>query len=208
MDIDKKDKILTITIAGIVTLAMGIGLALAIMNNGDGFEEGKSYALAYTYLSDIKGVGAGRTFDFADRNLPRVSIVVPLEDARGPLVFENPNLKPGTVMKKRIKVAKRVIEGIEYPAYEYVIWGFNFNLKTKQEFIPMVTPKTTADGHHSAEQRAMVVFFYSPNSSSVFFLVCSAIFCTVSPFILEIFSAINFKYKDSFLLPRYGTGAR
>src|SRR3989338_8516815 len=123
---NKKDAILVITLVAIAAI---LGTVLAIMTSGDGFEEGKSYTLAYTYLSDIKGVGAGRTFDFADRNLPRTSIVVPLKDARGPLVFENPNLRGGTVIKKRIKVSKRVIEGVEYPAYEYIIWEFNFTHK-------------------------------------------------------------------------------
>ena len=111
---------------------------------GDGFEEGKEYALAYTYLSYIKMPDEttiqGRTFDFADRNLPRTSVVVPLRDSNGLLVLENRS-KPGTVTKFRRKVPKRIIDGVTYPAYEYIFWGFSFNLKSEQEFIPLVIPK-------------------------------------------------------------------
>ena len=143
-----------IQMVGCVVAAILIfgGIAVTILGfiDNEGIEDGKSYDLAYTYLSDLKipGVGSlgkgtipGRTFDFADRNLPRNSIVVPLRDERGPLVFENASLKPGTVRKQRIKIAKREIEGIKYPAYEYVIWEFNLNHKTEQKHIPVVTPK-------------------------------------------------------------------
>ena len=38
--------------------------------------------------------------------------------------------------KYRLKVPKRIIDGITYPAYECVVWGFSFNLKSEQEFNP------------------------------------------------------------------------
>ncbi|MBI2057557.1 MAG: hypothetical protein HYT63_01040 [Candidatus Yanofskybacteria bacterium] len=137
-------QITEICIATILIVGSGIVIALSYINS-DGFEEGKNYALAYTYLSDIRvpgrGVVAGRTFDFADRNLPRNSIVVPLSDERGRLCWEDPLLAPGTVRKSRFYVQEQRVEGITYPGYWVVVWRFNFNTKSEQKHIPTVIPK-------------------------------------------------------------------
>lgn len=131
-----------------VTLgAVGLGLLLFAAwlafrsDESSRIEDGKEYALAYSYLVDFDTGGRGRVFDFSDRNLPRTSIVVPLADERGPLTRTNSALPPSTARKVREKVTARVIEGVEYPGYEYVMWEYNFTHATNQTHIPTVTPK-------------------------------------------------------------------
>lgn len=123
-----------------------LGLAWYFWPTGDGIENGKEYALAYSYkaiLKTSKGrlVGDGRVFDFADRNVPRTSIPVPLYDERGLLVRENSFLKPSTARKMRMRVMAKVVEGVEYPGYEYVVWEYNFSHVTNQTHIPVVIVK-------------------------------------------------------------------
>ena len=112
------------------------------MSGNDGIEVGRTYALAMSYKSTMKGSGApSRVFDFADRNLPRTSIAVPLSDARGmPLVRENRNLPPSTVRKVRGSVPTMWVEGVRYPGYSYVEWQYHFGTEAVQSVIPTITP--------------------------------------------------------------------
>lgn len=81
-------------------------------------------------------------FDFADRNLPRVSIAVPAKDERGiELVKLNPNLPKSTVRKNLVRVPKRELEGVVYPAYKYVLWEYNLATVEIQGIDPPVIPK-------------------------------------------------------------------
>lgn len=130
---------------GMVTLAF-LGFSLVVLGlfgrgRGDGIEAGRAYALAYTYKVTIKGGGPGRVFDFADRSLPRTSIVVPLYDDRGmPLVRENQSLPPSTVRKVIASVPTRKMEGVTYPGYTYVLWEYNLGVKEPQSVVPTITP--------------------------------------------------------------------
>ena len=108
----------------------------------DGIEAGKTYALAYTYKVTIKGEGPGRVFDFADRSLPRTSVVVPLRDRRGmSLVEENSAMPPSTVRKVVVSVPTRVVEGVTYPGNTYVVWQYHLSVKSEQSVVPTVTPR-------------------------------------------------------------------
>ncbi|MBI2062598.1 MAG: hypothetical protein HYT64_02830 [Candidatus Yanofskybacteria bacterium] len=109
--------------------------------SGDGIEAGKTYALAYTYKATLKGGGPARVFDFADRNLPRTSVIVPLNDDRGmPLVEEISSMPPSTVRKVVASVSTRVIEGVTYPGYTYVVWQYHLSVVGPQSVVPEVIP--------------------------------------------------------------------
>ena len=132
-----------------ISIGIGVGMLIAIVatlgalifGGGDGIEAGKTYALAYTYKATIKGEGPARVFDFADRSLPRTSVVVPLRDRRGmPLVEENSSMSPSTVRKIEARVPTRVVEGVRYPGYTYVVWQYNLSVKSEQSVVPTVTP--------------------------------------------------------------------
>lgn len=130
-------------------VAVGVVVILIIAaipfmrSDSDGIEDGKTYALAMTYKTTIKnGNVEGRVFDFADRNLPRTSILVPIRDERGvELVKEVDSMAPSTVRKVRIRVPRTVIEGVTYPAYEYVQWQFRYATREVQQHVPTVTPR-------------------------------------------------------------------
>lgn len=115
--------------------------------NGGAIEEGKSYALAYSYKvyvkesAEAKTVEEGRIFDFADRNIPRSGIPVPISDGRNFLVRENLGLSPSTARKIRERVRARVWEGVKYPGYEFVVWEYNFAHTTNQTHVPTVVLK-------------------------------------------------------------------
>lgn len=129
--------------AGLFVALVALISVITMHSDGDDIEEGKVYALAYTYKSDIKGSNLqGRVFDFADRNLPRPSILVPVRDERGiELVREYTNMAPSTVRKMRVRIREKVIEGVKYPAYEYVEWQFRFATREVQDHVPTVIPR-------------------------------------------------------------------
>ena len=110
----------------VIVFAFVLGGAYFMTADSDGIVEGKVYGLAYTYKTDIKGSTVeGRVFDFADRNLPRTSILVPVRDARGiPLAREVDTMAPSTIRKMRVRVSAVKVEGVLYPAYEYVEWQY------------------------------------------------------------------------------------
>lgn len=126
----------------VVLVVALIGAMTSYFFGGDGFVANRTYAIAYSYKATIKGGGpAARVFDFADRNLPRTSIVVPLRDDRGmPLVTENPNLPPSTVRKVVGIVPTREVEGVTYPGYSYVEWQYHLGVAEPQSVVPVVTP--------------------------------------------------------------------
>src|SRR3989344_8551272 len=129
----------------VAILVMGLGIRM-FSGPDDGIEEGKAYKLAATYKVQIeyapKNLVPGRVFDFADRNLPRTSIAVPMADDRGiALVMPNPKLPQSTVRKSRVQVPKRVVEDVVYPAYEYVLWEYNLSNVEIQSIDPPVVPK-------------------------------------------------------------------
>ncbi len=110
-------------------------------------EEGVSYALGYTYLVDLEdddgNFERARVFDFADRNLPERSIIVPLEDANGILLVKrNPELPVNSVQKVQIQIAERNIEGVVYPAYEFVRWEYNPGTTEAQSVVPKMKPRS------------------------------------------------------------------
>ena len=134
-----------------ISIGIGVGMLIAIVatlgalifggGGGDGIENNKVYALAFTYKATIKGGGPARVFDFADRSLPRTSVVVPLRDRRGmPLVEETSAMPPSTVRKVVASVPTRVVEGVTYPGYTYVVWQYNLRVKSEQSVVPTVTP--------------------------------------------------------------------
>ena len=132
---------LTVLMVSIV----GLGIWIS-SDDGDGIEEGKNYRLAATYKVRIEYAPGktipGRVFDFADRNLPRTSVAVPVEDARGiALVRQNSNLPKSTVRKSRIRVLKQVVDDVVYPAYEYVLWEYSTAIVEVQNIDPPVIPK-------------------------------------------------------------------
>ncbi|MDP3697221.1 MAG: hypothetical protein Q8R55_04305 [Candidatus Taylorbacteria bacterium] len=132
---------------------IGVGILLAFLAGLWVFypvasiEEGVPYSLGYTYLADLE-VGDGqleraRVFDFSDRNLPEKSIIVPLVDANGiPLVRRNADLPINTVQKVRIQVPGRTVEGVAYPAYEFVRWEFNPSTTETQSIVPVIKPQS------------------------------------------------------------------
>lgn len=128
--------------AAVVLIAVFVGYQFT-GSDSDGIEEGKVYALAATYKAAIKGSPLeGRVFDFADRNLPRVSILVPVRDERGvAIVKENPQLPPSTIRKVRVRVSRKELEGVVYPAYEYIEWQYHAAKVEIQSVTPVVTPK-------------------------------------------------------------------
>lgn len=133
-------------IVGLLAVVLGFLAVTAIVFNfgrsGDGIETGKTYALAYTYKVTIKGGGPGRVFDFADRSLPRTSIVAPVRDDRGmPLIEEISSMPPSSVRKIVASVPTRVVEGVTYPGYTYVVWQYNLGVKEPQSVIPEVKPR-------------------------------------------------------------------
>lgn len=135
-------------LAIIVTCLTGLIVGLTDFSRS-AIEEGVPYSLGYTYLVDLEyGDGEGisqraRVFDFADRNLPEKSIVVPLEDANGILLVKrNSELPVNSVQKVRIKIADRNIEGVVYPAYEFVRWEFNPGTTEAQSVVPKMKPRS------------------------------------------------------------------
>ena len=133
----------TITGIAVIVFAFVLGGAYFMTADNDGIEEGKVYALAYTYKANLKGSSIeGRVFDFADRNLPRTSILVPVRDARGiALVREVETMTPSTIRKMRIRVPAVKVEGVLYPAYEYVEWQYRLGTREPQSVVPTVIPK-------------------------------------------------------------------
>lgn len=130
-----------VSVGIIVSVFGGVAVFGFWGRRGDGIEVGKTYALAYTYKATIKGGGPGRVFDFVDRNLPRTSVVVPIRDDRGmPLVEETPSMPPSSVRKIVASVPTRVVEGVTYPGYTYVVWQYNLGVKEPQSVVPTVTP--------------------------------------------------------------------
>ena len=119
-----------------------VGFFIFFPKGGDGIEISKNYALAYTYKATLKGGTPARVFDFADRNLPRLSVVVPLADERGmTLVRENRNLPPSTVRKVVGRVPTSVVESVTYPGYDYVLWEYHMSVKAPQSVVPEITPR-------------------------------------------------------------------
>jgi hypothetical protein len=129
-------------VGALLLVALVVGYQF-IGSDSDGIEEGKTYALAATYKAAIKGSSLeGRVFDFADRNLPRVSILVPVKDERGvAIVRENSNLPPSSVRKVRVQVTRKELEGVVYPGYEYIEWQYHAATVEIQNVTPLVTPK-------------------------------------------------------------------
>lgn len=132
-------------IVGIVIFVFVLGVQM-FSGPDDGIENGKNYRLAATYKVRIEYTAGktipGRVFDFADRNLPRTSIAVPMEDTRGvPLVRINSKLPPSTVRKMFVQVPQQVVEGVVYPAYEYVLWEYSTASVEIQHIEPPVVPK-------------------------------------------------------------------
>jgi hypothetical protein len=130
-------------ICGVAILAI-LGTA-RLFSTTDGIETGKNYRLAASFGVDItqgKDKIPGRQFDFADRNLPQTSIVVPETDERGVkiAVFDT-NLPPSTVKKVMVNVPERQIEGVKYPAYSYPQWRYNMGTVEIQSVRPTVVPK-------------------------------------------------------------------
>ncbi len=129
-------------IATIFVVAVVSIIAFANFGRGDGIETNKVYALAFTYKATIKGGGDARVFDFADRSLPRTSVVVPVRDDRGmPLIEEVDSLPPSTVRKVVATVPTRVVEDVTYPGYTYVVWQYHLSVKSEQSVVPTVTPR-------------------------------------------------------------------
>lgn len=131
-----------IGVAVVVVVLLGVQI---FSGPDDGIEDGKNYRLAATYKVQIEYAPnrkvPGRVFDFADRNLPRTSIAVPTADDRGiPLISVNPNLPKSMVRKTRVQVPSREIEGVIYPAYEYVLWEYNTASVEIQHIEPPVVP--------------------------------------------------------------------
>ncbi len=125
----------------IVFIAIAVVVPWFIVGRGDGIEAGKVYGLAYSYKATLKGGMPARVFDFADRSLPRTSIVVPLVDDRDmPLVRENLNLPASTVRKVIGSVPTRRVEGVTYPGYTYVEWQYHLTVVGPQSVVPTVTP--------------------------------------------------------------------
>lgn len=124
---------------------LGAVLALIIWwPSNDKVEVGKIYPLAMTYLANLQlpdsKVVDGRMFDFVDRNVVK-SKPAPLTDGRGQIVWEIPNMKPGTVKLVRQKRPGVTIEGINYPPQEWLEWHFNYNLKSEQKYVPTIIVK-------------------------------------------------------------------
>lgn len=139
--------VLSISLAGVGVVALS---ALLLSGPGDGFEEGKNYGLAKTYPVKIEvGLGKtilGRQFDFTDANVGNGGVVrVPEKDPVGRLnVFrEDDSLPVSTVRKDRVKVPGRTIDGVSYPAYEFIEWRFRMRYREFVDLdnIPMVKPK-------------------------------------------------------------------
>lgn len=130
-------------VAVILTVVVLVGYKW-LSSDSDGIQVGKNYQLAYSFLTDIKtsqGTIPGRQFDFADRNLPRTSIIVPVRDERGIVIArENYDLPPSTIRKVQGHIPAKTIEGVTYPAYDYTAWEYHFSVKAPQEIIPTVTP--------------------------------------------------------------------
>ncbi len=136
-------------VLGLVVLVFFVGFFLARSSDRSTIEEWKVYKLGYTYLANLDlndgkgGTEAARVFDFSDRNLPERSIIVPLADANSiPLVERNPKLPASSIRKVRIRVAGRTIEGVEYPAYEFVRWEFNPGTTETQSVVPKMKPRS------------------------------------------------------------------
>ncbi|MBP9822343.1 MAG: hypothetical protein KBC81_02800 [Candidatus Pacebacteria bacterium] len=126
-----------------LVLVLGFAYTSWVSSDSDGIKEGQVYALAYTYKTTIKGSSVeGRVFDFADRNLPRTSILVPVQDGHGIfLTKENPSLPESTVRKMRVRVPMIKIEGVTYPGYEYVEWQYHLGTTATQSVVPTVIPR-------------------------------------------------------------------
>lgn len=112
----------------------------------DGIQNDKLYRLAATYRARIEYAPGktlpGRVFDFADRNLPRTSILVPVRDDRGvELVKINPGLPAGMLRKVIVQVPERIVEGVRYPAYTYPQWEYSPNVLEIQHVEPPVIPR-------------------------------------------------------------------
>ena len=131
----------------------GIGARIAVLSimaailfwpSEDKIEEGKIYPLAMTYLTHLQmsdgKIVDGRMFDFVDGNVVK-SKPAPLFDGRGFIVHEISVMKPGTVKLVRRKRSGIKIEGVGYPPQEWLEWHFNYNLKSKQKFIPTIIVK-------------------------------------------------------------------
>lgn len=132
-----------IIVGGIIAVGFGGLFYYGLFGRGDGIENGKVYGLAYSYKATLKGGTPARVFDFADRNLPRTSVVVPLHDDRGmSLVRENRSLPPSTIRKVTASVPTRTVEGVIYPGYNYVEWQYHLGVKEPQSVVPVVTPSS------------------------------------------------------------------
>lgn len=136
----------------LVTMACILAVVAFVLRTMGGavastIEEGVPYGIGYSYLADLDmgdgQVERARVFDFADRNLPERSLVVPLKDLNNvPLVVANFELPVGTVQKVRIMIAERSIEGVVYPAYEFVRWEYRFETTEKQSVVPVLKPRS------------------------------------------------------------------
>lgn len=130
---------------GVVVLLLVIGFWVYFLSSQDDkVEKGKVYSLAFTYLAKLQmpdgKVVPGRMFDFVDRNVVK-SKPAPLSDGRSTIVVEDLGMRTGTVVLLEKKIPSRTIEGIEYPAQEWSEWHFNFNQKSRQDFVPTIIVK-------------------------------------------------------------------
>lgn len=138
----------------VAIIAVG-GLINVFSDPDDGVEYDKVYGLAKSFPVEMEMPNGaaipGRQFDFADRNVPVTSIVVPDKDPRGvPVVVWDNSLtlmktkagKPmGVVRKVLVKVMAREIEGEPYPAYEYPQWRYRLAYVDEAIHTPRVIPK-------------------------------------------------------------------
>lgn len=138
----------------VAILVMGLGIRM-FSGPDDGVEYDKVYGLAKSFPVEMEMPNGaaipGRQFDFADRNVPVTSIVVPDKDSRGvPVVVWDESLtlmktkdgKPmGVVRKVLVKVLAREIEGEPYPAYEYPQWRYHLAYADEPIHTPRIIPK-------------------------------------------------------------------
>ena len=135
-------------IIGLVLLVFFVGFFLARSNRPE-IEEGKVYKLGYTYKAElpIGGTSSGtveaRVFDFQDRNMPEKSIIVPLFYGNGVQMIKLDNFLPeGTVQLERVKFSGGNIDGVEYPAFEFLRWKYNPGITEPQSVVPKMKPRS------------------------------------------------------------------
>jgi hypothetical protein len=136
--------IATIAIAVVV---VGPGVSLDFITStvsaftADEFEYGKSYGLVSVKKVQFSGGNEGMAFEFADRNLPRTSIVVPFrlpnDPIEFPMVVEDKTLPPGTAVPKAIRRGVQKFDGISYTGFVFPQWRYNPDIPE----MPTIAPR-------------------------------------------------------------------